>query len=332
MVSGKWPQNAAHCASMKRNREMKGISLTPNIAFASLLIVRWSGAFILTTNTAQQNGLLNLASTSTLPLLMPPPYGTRRSAVSVVSMQQQNQGFQKSFLFQASSGEDEKDEPIHVDDAAKKRQEVKPDILAPFPAAADPMYSCRGPVGEKDFVLSRTGGPTDAELSNENMLRIVRSQCSDLEVNALVWKCLGYRFDPESERWNNDNVFPNWKEKYATPPDFIGMRRIYEKEIDQVSLKANQGLVRSVPVESKQSLKTHLKPLGFRGYQYKELTPNKTRRAQCANWLIFYREELFGYTVEELKERRRLKQEKELENNQIGSNENEWKPPVKEVF
>jgi Domain of unknown function (DUF1823) len=193
------------------------------------------------------------------------------------------------------------------------------------------MYSCRGPVGEKDFVLSRTGGPTDEELSNENMLRIVRIQCSDLEVNTLVWKCLGYRFDPDSETWNNDQVFPNWKEKYTTPPDFIGMRRIYEKEIDQVSLKANQGLVRSVPVESKQSLKTHLKPLGFRGYQYAELTPNKTRRAQCANWLIFYREELYGYTVEELKERQRLKQEQELKN-KIAGDDNEWTPPVKEVF
>ena len=264
------------------------------------------------------------------------PYCTSRSAIRFVSTPQQNQGqgFQKlSFLFQASSsgGEDEIHDTINVDDATQKK-EVKPDILAPFPEAADPMYSCRGPVGEKDFVLSRTGGPTDEELSNENMLRIVRIQCSDLEVNTLVWKCLGYRFDAASERWNNDNVFPNWKEKYpTTPPDFIGMRRIYEKEIDQVSLKANQGLVRSVPVESKQSLKTHLKPLGFRGYQYKELTPNKTRRAQCANWLIFYREELFGYTLEELKERRRLKQEKEFESKKIGD-ENEWKPPVKEVF
>ena len=64
--------------------------------------------------------------------------------------------------------------------------------------------------------------------------------------------------------------------------------------------------------------------------QYKELTPNKTRRAQCANWLIFYREELFGYTVEELRERRRLKKEAEEKAKQQA--EDEWKPPVKEVF
>ena len=70
--------------------------------------------------------------------------------------------------------------------------------------------------------------------------------------------------------------------------------------------------------------------------QYKELTPNKTRRAQCANWLIFYREELFGYTVEELRERRRLKKEAEekakQETEAKKGAEDEWKPPVKEVF
>lgn len=68
-----------------------------------------------------------------------------------------------------------------------------------------------------------------------------------------------------------------------------------------------------------------------------ELTPNLTRRAQCVNWLLFYREELYGYTVEELRERRRMKQEKaEQERLQKiaegGDGKDEWKPPVKEVF
>ena len=211
------------------------------------------------------------------------------------------------------------------------KPEIKPDILLPFAPAADPMYKCRGPVGDKDFVLSRTGGPTAEELANENILRIVQIQCSDLEVNTLVWKCLGYRFDPETETWKNEEVFPNWREKYPEPPDLIGMRRIYEKEIDQPSLKANQSIVRSVPVHAKQSLKTQLKPLGFRGYKYAELTPNKTRRAQCANFLLYYREELFGYTVEELRERReKRKAEEEAAAKEKGGEE--WKPPVKEVF
>jgi hypothetical protein len=68
-----------------------------------------------------------------------------------------------------------------------------------------------------------------------------------------------------------------------------------------------------------------------------ELTPNLTRRAQCTNWLLFYREELFGYSVEELRERRRLKLEKAEQERlqkikEEGEANEEWKPPVKEVF
>ncbi len=72
--------------------------------------------------------------------------------------------------------------------------------------------------------------------------------------------------------------------------------------------------------------------------QYAELTPNKTRRAQCANWILYYREELFGFSVEELKERRQKKKEAEeaekirLEQETGKKAEEEWKPPVKEVF
>ena len=72
--------------------------------------------------------------------------------------------------------------------------------------------------------------------------------------------------------------------------------------------------------------------------QLAELTPNKTRRAQCANWLLYYREELFGYTLEELKEKRRVKQEEEEAEKQrvlkeTGRNlDDEWKYPAKEIF
>ena len=43
-------------------------------------------------------------------------------------------------------------------------------------------------------------------------------------------------------------------------------------------------------MEYKQSIRDQLRPLGFNGFQLAELTPNKTRRAQCANWLLYYRE------------------------------------------
>lgn len=223
------------------------------------------------------------------------------------------------------------------DKAEKPKPVIEP--LQPFLPAMDPTYINTGPVGEDNFIISRTGPPLKEELSNENLYKILMIQCSDLEVNTLVWKCLGYRFgENESDEWNNELVFPNWKGRFPTPPDLIGMQRIYTKEVDQPSLKSNQSLVRSVPVDNKQSLKKHLKPLGFTGYKYAELTPNKTRRAQCANWLLYYREELFGFTVEELKERRQKKRDAEeaeklrLEKESGTKGEDEWKPPVTEVF
>lgn len=207
---------------------------------------------------------------------------------------------------------------------------ASPLLLKPFLPATDPKYMCTGPVGESgDFVVSREGDPTLDELSDENIIKIVRIECSDLEVNTLVWKCLGYRFDADQNEWTCEKVFPKWQERYPTPPDFIGMQRVYEKEVDQPSLRSNQALVRSVPVEYKQSLKKFMKPLGWKGYQYAELTPNKTRRAQCANFLLYYREALFGKSLEQLLEEKRLKQQQEAEEK---SSDNEWKPPVKEVF
>lgn len=144
---------------------------------------------------------------------------------------------------------------------------IKPEILSPFPEAADPMYPVRGPVGKGDFTLSREGPVTAEELTNENLYRILLVESSDLEVNTLVWKGLGYRFDPESEEWKNDECFPKWRVKFPTPPDLIGMQRTYSKEIDGPCLKNNQQLVRSIPADNKQSLKVHLKPLGFTGYK-----------------------------------------------------------------
>ena len=168
---------------------------------------------------------------------------------------------------------------LFAEDAANKKDEDcdcsdedGPDILQPYLPAMDPNYSAKGPIGEGQFLISRSGPPTAEELSNEQMLKVVKSECTDLEVNTLVWKCLGYRFHEEDEEENNNNwtpdeVFPNWKERFPTPPDFIGMKRVYSKEVDQPSLRSNQALVRSIPADSKQSLKSALKPLGWTGFQ-----------------------------------------------------------------
>jgi hypothetical protein len=218
------------------------------------------------------------------------------------------------------------------------KKNVKPIILNPFPQAADPNYQVTAAVGENGFLISREGGPTKEELTDRNLYKIIDGTASDLEVNTLVWKCLGYRFDAEAKKWTTAEVFPKWKEQYPEPPDMVGMQRIFSKEVDGPCLRNNQALVRSIPVDNKKSyLKQYMKPFGFTGYQVAELTPNLTRKAQCTNWLLFYREELYGYTIEELKERRRLKQEKEARARQekMDAGEDvvdEFKPPVKEVF
>lgn len=208
-------------------------------------------------------------------------------------------------------------------------------ILSPFEPAADPNYMSNGPIGGNDFVVSREGEPTSEELANENLIQIVnrRSNVTDLEVNTLAWKCLGYRF--EDGEWNARKVFPKWKERYPTPPDVIGMQRIYTKEIDGELIKNNQRLAVSVPLDRKQSLKTFLKPYGFTGYKVSELTPNLTRRAQVTNWLLYYREELFGFTMEELIAKRDKKKaiEEEEERKRIEEKrEEKWKPPIREVY
>lgn len=215
-------------------------------------------------------------------------------------------------------------------------QENKERILisdTPTVLPSDPHYVILGPIGMGDFIVSREGPPRREELTNENLLKIVLMECTDLEVNTLVWKCLGYRFDTLQQVWTSDECFPKWREKYPTPPDFIGMQRIYRKDVDEISLRSTQDLARSIPMEHKQQLKRHLLPLGFKGYQLAGLTPNKTRRAQCANWLLFFREELFGFSIEELKKRREQKQQEEVANlDDTKSATDDWKPPTKEVF
>lgn len=42
-----------------------------------------------------------------------------------------------------------------------------------------------------DFVVSREGEPTAAELANENLIKIVAEKSTDEELNWLLWKCLG---------------------------------------------------------------------------------------------------------------------------------------------
>ena len=162
-----------------------------------------------------------------------------------------------------------------------------------------------------------TNGPDP--LGDDVLLSIVRSELEDDAVNRLVWRALGYRsrvdLDAETltavEVWTPDEVFPNWKKNYPQPPDVLGVTRKYDPKIDAPVKAACAALTRSVPEEHKQGLKTTLRPLGWKGFTMDGLTPNMTRRAQVANWLLFYRRELRGVSIEELRARRDARRARE---------------------
>ncbi|KAH8043914.1 DUF1823-containing protein [Aureococcus anophagefferens] len=115
----------------------------------------------------------------------------------------------------------------------------------------------------------------------------------DDEVNALVWKCLGYRRDGES--YASDAVFPKWRQ-YPAP--IWSAWTLPSKDVDEPVLRANQALVASIPMKYKGGIKEHLRAVGWTGYKLEGLTP--TRRRACANWL-YYREALFGLSLDELR-------------------------------
>jgi len=160
-------------------------------------------------------------------------------------------------------------------------------------------YCCAGAAAEPD------------DISNENILRIVLSETTDEETNALVWKYLGYRYDEATGEYDASAVFPKWAKKYPQPPDLIGVTRTYERAVDEPVLRAVQALQKSVPTEHKDNLRTELKPLGWPGFKMAGLTPNMTRRAQVGQWLIYYRKALHGVSLEELVRRREARQAEE---------------------
>ncbi|KAJ1635700.1 hypothetical protein T492DRAFT_964259 [Pavlovales sp. CCMP2436] len=159
------------------------------------------------------------------------------------------------------------------------------------------------------------------ELSNERLLSIVQLETTDVETNELVWRCLGYRRDVEGGAWDSSGAFAKFREKFPQPPDLIGITRTYSKEVDEPVLRANQALHRSIPMAYKQGLKTQLRPLGFTGFKLANLTPNMTRRAQVTNWILYYREGLYGKTFgdvrREKEEMRRLEDEEAAKGTQV---------------
>ena len=109
-------------------------------------------------------------------------------------------------------------------------------------------------------------------LNTETIWAILNDTVDDTTVNALVWQCLGYRYDGAGN-WDTTAVAPDWREQYLEPPNFIDSR------------PATIKLTRSILPAHKQLLK---EKLGFKGYKVHELNPRLTRRATAANWLLGY--------------------------------------------
>ncbi len=110
-------------------------------------------------------------------------------------------------------------------------------------------------------------------LNRETIWAILHETIPDMQVNQILWHCLGYQFDRVTQTWDTSQVAPEWLETYPTPPDFIASR------------PATVKLTRQIPAENKQLLKTQL---GFTGYKIGEFGPRQTRRATAANWLLGY--------------------------------------------
>jgi hypothetical protein len=219
------------------------------------------------------------------------------------------------------------DDPGHEDDSKEPSK-----AMGGYADTAGALVDAAGdvvcPIDESAF-----GAPPwdpangDDPISNETLLKIVLSQVPDREVNELVWEALGYvksiELDMETlegeEVWSPDNVFPKWKAAYPEPPDVIGVRRKYWPEIDAPVKAACAALTRSVAEEHKAGIKTTLRHYGWKGFRMDGLTPNMTRRAQVANWLLYYRRELRGVSIEELKRRREERRKREEAENKTAA-------------
>lgn len=110
-------------------------------------------------------------------------------------------------------------------------------------------------------------------LNTNTIWAILNDEIDDATVNQLVWYYLGYRYQEQTNSWDNTNVDLDWQNEYPEPPDFIESR------------PATVKLTRSIPPENKQLLKEQL---GFKGYKIGEFGPRQTRRATAASWLLSY--------------------------------------------
>lgn len=127
-------------------------------------------------------------------------------------------------------------------------------------------------------------------LTVADLLAIVRGESADSCANEIVWTLLGWRWPAgDHSRWDGSAVDREWREAYPdAPPDFIGVTGVYTPSVDRPVKKAIQRLQRSIPAEHKNALRETLKPHGFAGWHVRDLTPNRTRRAACVNYILYW--------------------------------------------
>lgn len=125
-------------------------------------------------------------------------------------------------------------------------------------------------------------------LTTGDLLALVRQEAPDAWVNEITRTLLGWRQNADGG-WDVSHVPFEWVNEYPdAPPDFIGSAEDFSPARDRPVKKAVQKLNRSVPAPYKQLLKEVLGPLGFKGWTVRELTPNRTRRATIANWVLYW--------------------------------------------
>eukprot|EP00667_Euglena_gracilis_P008361 EG_transcript_8462 len=150
---------------------------------------------------------------------------------------------------------------------------------------------------------------TAEELTDSRLMELLLHK-RDEELNILVWKCLGYRYVccGAGFCWDTSNVFPKWRYKYPQPPDLVGISGDTSKTIEAVEF-----LAQLTAETYRNRVAEYSKTLGLR-YNAEHVKPEAEQKVQVTQWIMYYRDQYFGISMEELLNRKQqMRQEKKEE-------------------